>query len=79
VKPSNIDISLLGYRSPKPDDPVNSADKQRRFERQRKGQEKGSEMPSDIDPQSGFRLPLPKREDLDDAGKRAFDQRISAL
>jgi 4-carboxymuconolactone decarboxylase len=30
-------------------------------------------MPPDIDPQSGFRLPLPKREDLDDAGKRAYD------
>ena len=29
-------------------------------------------MPPDIDPQSGFRLPLPKREDLDDAGKRAL-------
>jgi len=33
-----------------------------------------SKMPSDIDPQSGFRLPLPKREDLDEAGKRAYDQ-----
>jgi len=33
-----------------------------------------SEMPpSDIDPQSGFRLPLPKREDLDEVGKRAYD------
>jgi 4-carboxymuconolactone decarboxylase len=31
-------------------------------------------VPSDIDPQSGFRLPLPKREDLDEAGKRAFDR-----
>jgi 4-carboxymuconolactone decarboxylase len=31
-------------------------------------------MPSDIDPQSGFRLPLPKREDLDEVGKRAFDR-----
>lgn len=29
--------------------------------------------PSDIDPQSGFRLPLPKREDLDEVGKRAYD------
>ena len=34
-------------------------------------------MPSDIDPQSGFRLPLPKREDLDDAGKAHYD-RIAA-
>src|ERR1700733_15887346 len=34
----------------------------------------GSEMPSDIDPNSGFRLPLPKREELDDAGKRAYDR-----
>jgi 4-carboxymuconolactone decarboxylase len=33
-----------------------------------------STMPSDIDPNSGFRLPLPKREDLDDAGKRAYDR-----
>ena len=31
-------------------------------------------MPSDIDPQSGFRLPLPKREDLDAVGKAAYDR-----
>jgi len=31
-------------------------------------------MPPDIDPQSGFRLPLPKREDLYEIGKRAFDR-----
>jgi 4-carboxymuconolactone decarboxylase len=31
-------------------------------------------MPPDIDPQSGFRLPLPKREDLDEAGRSAFDR-----
>jgi 4-carboxymuconolactone decarboxylase len=31
-------------------------------------------MPSDIDPQSGFRLPLPKREDLDQLGQRAYDR-----
>ena len=37
----------------------------------------GQIMPSDIDPQSGFRLPLPKREDLDDAGKAHYD-RIAA-
>jgi 4-carboxymuconolactone decarboxylase len=34
-------------------------------------------MPSDIDPQSGFRLPLPKREDLDEVGKRAYDRAAS--
>src|ERR1700685_747890 len=34
----------------------------------------GSTMPSDIDPNPGFRLPLPKREDLDDVGKRAYDR-----
>jgi 4-carboxymuconolactone decarboxylase len=34
----------------------------------------GPTMPSDIDPQSGFRLPLPKREDLDEAGKRHYDR-----
>ena len=30
--------------------------------------------PSDIDPQSGFRLPLPRREDMDEAGKKALDR-----
>jgi 4-carboxymuconolactone decarboxylase len=34
-------------------------------------------MPPDIDPQSGFRLPLPKREDLDDAGKIAYDRAVT--
>ena len=33
-------------------------------------------MPSDIDPQSGFRLPLPKREDLDDAAKAHYDRAL---
>src|SRR3984893_17471697 len=33
-----------------------------------------SHMLSDIDPQSGFRLPLPKREDLDEAGKKTYDR-----
>src|SRR5216684_3214581 len=37
----------------------------------------GHSMASDIDPQSGFRLPLPKREDLDEAGKKHYD-RVSA-
>ncbi len=31
-------------------------------------------LPADIDPESGCRLPRLKREDLDDAGKRAFDR-----
>ena len=31
-------------------------------------------MPSDIDPQSGFRLPLPRREDLDEAGQKTYDR-----
>ena len=30
--------------------------------------------PADVDKQSGFRLPLPKREDLDDLGKQAYDR-----
>ncbi len=34
----------------------------------------GTAMPSDIDPKSGFRLPLPNREDLDEAGKKAYDR-----
>ncbi len=29
--------------------------------------------PADVDPQSGFRLPLIKREDLDEAGRRRYD------
>src|SRR5688572_11994612 len=31
-------------------------------------------MPSDIDPRSGFRLPLPDRESLDEACKKAYDR-----
>ena len=31
-------------------------------------------LPPDIDPQSGFRLPLPKREELDDVGKALYDR-----
>ena len=31
-------------------------------------------MPSDIDPQSGFRLPLPSRDSLDEIGKAAYDR-----
>ncbi len=31
-------------------------------------------MMSDIDPRSGFRLPLPRRDDLDEAGKKAYDR-----
>jgi 4-carboxymuconolactone decarboxylase len=30
-------------------------------------------MPSDIDPQSGFRLPLLKREELDEAARKTYD------
>ncbi len=30
--------------------------------------------PPDIDPQSGFRLPLPRREDMDEAGRKALDR-----
>jgi 4-carboxymuconolactone decarboxylase len=29
--------------------------------------------PDDVDPKSGCRLPLPRREDLDDAGQRTYD------
>ncbi len=34
----------------------------------------GAAMPSDIDPRSGMRLPLPNREDLDENGKKAYDR-----
>jgi 4-carboxymuconolactone decarboxylase len=36
-----------------------------------------SNWPADIDPQSGFRLPLPQRDDLDDVGKRIYDNAAS--
>jgi 4-carboxymuconolactone decarboxylase len=31
-------------------------------------------MASDIDPRSGFRLPLPNRDDLDEIGREAYDR-----
>ena len=31
-------------------------------------------LPPDVDPQSRCRLPLPRREDLDDAGQQAYDR-----
>jgi len=33
-------------------------------------------MPSDIDPESGFRLPLPKREELSEVGKLHYDRAV---
>ena len=33
-----------------------------------------STLPKDIYPESGFRLPLPKREDMDDYGKEVYDK-----
>ncbi len=30
--------------------------------------------PADIDPRSGFRLPLPRREDLDEYGQKTYDR-----
>src|SRR6516162_10481796 len=32
--------------------------------------------PKDVDPQSGCRLPLPKREELDEAGQRIYDSLV---
>jgi 4-carboxymuconolactone decarboxylase len=34
-------------------------------------------MPGDIDPKSGFRLPVPHREELDEMGKKAYDRATS--
>lgn len=31
-------------------------------------------IPADIDPESGFRLPLPRREELDETGKKHYDR-----
>ena len=33
-----------------------------------------TEIPKDVDPNSGFRLPLLKREDMDEYGKKVFDK-----
>jgi 4-carboxymuconolactone decarboxylase len=37
---------------------------------------KKSEWPDDIDANSGFRLPLLKREDLDEGGQRRYDRAV---
>jgi 4-carboxymuconolactone decarboxylase len=37
-------------------------------------QSTGTVMPSDIDAKSGMRLPLPRREDLDETGQKAYDR-----
>ncbi len=37
-------------------------------------QENTVDLPPDVDPKSRFRLPLPRREDLDEAGRRDFDR-----
>ena len=42
----------------------------------RKGPAK-RELPADVYPESRFRLPLPKREELDEAGKRVYDATMS--
>ena len=34
------------------------------------------ELPKDVYPESRFRLPLPKREDFDEEGKKIFDKRV---
>ncbi len=33
-----------------------------------------STLPQDVHPESGFRLPLPRLEDMDDYGRKVFDQ-----
>jgi hypothetical protein len=33
-------------------------------------------FPEDVDPQSGSRLPLPKREELDEGGQRNYDSLV---
>jgi 4-carboxymuconolactone decarboxylase len=33
-------------------------------------------LPKDVYPESGFRLPLPKRDDFDEEGKKIFDKRV---
>jgi 4-carboxymuconolactone decarboxylase len=33
--------------------------------------------PEDVDPQSGCRLPLPRREELDEAGQRTYDTLVN--
>ena len=36
-----------------------------------------AQRPNDIDPESGFRLPLPKREDLDAEGQAVYDRIVN--
>jgi len=40
------------------------------------GNQSASVLPKDVYPESGFRLPLPKREDFDEEGKKIFDKRV---
>jgi len=40
------------------------------------GEAKVRKLPPDVFPESGFRLPLPKREDFDEEGKKIFDKRV---
>ena len=40
------------------------------------GQQAVRVLPKDVYPESGFRLPLPKREDFDEEGKKIFDKRV---
>jgi 4-carboxymuconolactone decarboxylase len=41
----------------------------------RKGTGQASKtLPADIYPESGYRLPLPKREDMDEAGQKVYDK-----
>lgn len=35
-------------------------------------------IPKDVNPESGFRLPLPKKEEMDDYGKRVYDLILDA-
>lgn len=40
------------------------------------GDQAAGTLPKDVYPESGFRLPLPKREDFDEEGKIIFDKRV---
>lgn len=65
---SNI-LAVSGVGADSKDDSV-----QKSFAASSKETQASKTLPKDINPESGYRLPLPKREDLDDYGKKVFDR-----
>ncbi|MDB5410730.1 MAG: carboxymuconolactone decarboxylase [Rhodospirillales bacterium] len=42
-------------------------------------QRERADYPDDVEPESGFRLPLPARESLDESGQRSYDRLVDPM